>query len=91
MDLPFDQAQGGELVEPFRASCFVFRILDRVLQIYRAFQPTAKRNFYGIDLLVQGGYLQMQLPISRTVKLTEEYSLPGAQNQTPTGHQYGLG
>ena len=25
-DLPFDFAQGGELVEPFRASCFEFRI-----------------------------------------------------------------
>ena len=26
MNLPFDLAQGGELVEPFRASCFGFRI-----------------------------------------------------------------
>jgi hypothetical protein len=25
-DLPFDFAQGGELVEPFRASCLGFRI-----------------------------------------------------------------
>jgi len=25
-DLPFDSAQGGELVEPFRNSCFGFRI-----------------------------------------------------------------
>jgi hypothetical protein len=26
LNLPFDLAQGGELVEPFRASCFGFRI-----------------------------------------------------------------
>jgi len=39
----------------------------------------------------QGGYLQVQLTISRTVELTKEYSLPGAQNQTGAGHKYGLG
>ena len=39
----------------------------------------------------QGGYLQMQLTISRTVELAKEYSLPGAQNQTGAGHKYGLG
>mgnify|MGYP001812782076 CR=1 FL=1 len=27
LDLPFDLAQGGELVEPFRFSCFDIRIL----------------------------------------------------------------
>jgi len=26
--LPFDVAQGGELVEPFRISCFGFRIFN---------------------------------------------------------------
>ncbi len=28
LNLPFDFAQGGELVEPFRISCFGFRILS---------------------------------------------------------------
>jgi hypothetical protein len=44
-----------------------------------------------MDLLVQSGYLQMQLTISRPVELAKEYSLPGAQNQTPAGHDDGLG
>ncbi len=39
----------------------------------------------------QGGYLQMQLTISRPVELAKEYSLPGSQNQTGARHKYGLG
>ena len=30
MDLPFDLAQGGELVEPFRISIFGFRIYHKL-------------------------------------------------------------
>ena len=34
LDLPFDLAQGGELVEPFRASDFEFRILCSVVDTH---------------------------------------------------------
>ena len=45
----------------------------------------------GPNPTLQGGYLQMQLAVSRAVKFAEEYFLPGTKDQPPAGNDHRLG
>ena len=49
-----------------------------------------RRRECGPNPPLQGGYLQVELAVSRAIKFAEEYSLPGTKKQPSAGNDHRL-